>query len=217
MTNVYIGWAATAVVLGFVAVLLGVVIHGGPLGVLIDNRGRYSLTKLQLVLWTLVVVPLVAGVFWGKLFGGHPDQALSFAVPNNLLLVLGISIASTAVSTVTKSYKDSIDAPVRRTDPRATDRGTQPFFAQVFLVEEGEMADRVVDVTKFQNFWFTLILVVGYVALTISTFAGLGDVAKVTSLPDFSAQMVVLLAISHAGYVAGKMPNQTGEPAKTIP
>jgi hypothetical protein len=36
---------------------------GSILGILIDDRGRYSLTRLQLSLWTLVVLSLTAGVF----------------------------------------------------------------------------------------------------------------------------------------------------------
>ncbi len=213
MSNLYIGWVGAAVILAFVSVLLGIAIHDGPLGVLIDSRGRYSLTHLQLVLWTFVVIPLIAGVFWGRLFSGQPQTALSFTIPNYLLLVLGISVASAAASTATKAYKDSTGADIPHSVPGAQDKSIRPFFAQVFMLEEGPMANRVVDVTKFQNFWFTLILVAAYLALAIGTFSGASSPAKIDALPDFTPAMATILALSHAGYLAGKLPQRSPAPS----
>jgi hypothetical protein len=214
MVNVYVGWAGAAAVLAFVALLLGIRLGNGPFGVLIDSRGRYSLTHLQLVLWTVVVVSLVAGVFWGRLLGGPAASALGFKIPDNLLLVLGISLGSAAASTAAKSYKDSLPGDrVSRSVPGSKEQDLKPFFAQVFLLEEGAMADKAVDVTKFQSFWITVILVASYVALAIGRFAS-GDVTQAAP-PDFTQQMVILLGISHAGYIAGKLPERTGTPDST--
>jgi hypothetical protein len=102
---------------------------------------------------------------------------------------------------VVKSYKDSIAPDSVAASYEDID---SPFFAQIFLQEDGPMADRVVDVTKFQNFWFTIILVSGYVALVITTIRST-SVADFL-LPGFSQTFVTLLAISHAGYIAGKIP-----------
>jgi hypothetical protein len=209
MDAVFIAWAVSAAVLLLVAVGLGATIRGGPLGILIDSRGRYSLTQLQLVLWTVVIMSLIFGVFWGRLVGGLAANALDFSIPSELLIVLGISVGSTVTSSVIKAAKDA-DHPER---VAASDSGDPPRFFQIFWVEEGAMADRAIDVTKFQNFWFTLILVVAYVALAIATLAKLGDISKLDSLPGFSAQFVTLLAISHGAYVAGKLPTPPGNPS----
>jgi hypothetical protein len=61
MTVVYVAWAVSAAVLVAVAVWLGMSIRRSAFGVLIDSRGRHSLSQLQLVLWTLLVLSLIAG------------------------------------------------------------------------------------------------------------------------------------------------------------
>jgi hypothetical protein len=216
LNNVYTAWLVAAAVLVFVAGILGIG-RGGWFGVLIDSRGRYSLTQLQLVLWTLVAVPLIAGVFWGRLLDGHPQDALSFSIPANLLLVIGISAGSAAVSTATKAYKDgTAGSSVSVSVPGSSNKSERPFFAQVFLLEEGAMADRAVDIAKFQQFWITLILVAAYIALAIGDFGNLGEASRIGALPDFSQQMVILLGISHVGYLAGKLPAQAGVPPISV-
>jgi hypothetical protein len=209
MGAVFAAWAVSAAVLLLVAVGLGATIREGPLGILIDSRGRYSLTQFQLVLWTIVIVSLISGVFWGRLVHHLGAAALEFSIPDELLIVLGISVGSAATSSVIKASKDA-DHP-ERVAASAPD-GDPPRFSQIFWVEEGAMADRAIDVTKFQNFWFTVILVIAYVALAIATLTELGDITKLTGLPGFSAQFVTLLGISHAAYVAGKLPTPSGTP-----
>jgi hypothetical protein len=208
MTSLFVAWAISAGILIFLAVTLGVVIGRGFLGILIDDRGRYSLTHLQIVLWTIVVFSLISGVFFGRLTE-DAKTALDFTIPEELLIVLGISIASTAVSTVIKEQKNQ-SHPQRIAASNDADR---PIFTQVFLLEEGEMADKAIDVAKFQNFWLTLILVIAYVALAISSFSDLSSPTEVTALPGFAGAFVTLLGISHAGYVAGKLPDRGGFPS----
>jgi hypothetical protein len=188
-------------------VALGYALGRGFFGVLIDTRGRYSLTQLQIVLWTLVVIPLISGVFWARLFD-DAATALSFAIPGELLGVLGISVGSTVAATVVKAHKDEH----RSEFIAASDPTHQPSFKQVFTVEEGEFADRAIDVTKFQNFWFTLILIAAYIGLCVARFNELGSISKLTTLPGFDANFVTLLGISHAGYIAGKLPDRGGNP-----
>ena len=205
MVSIYWAWAVTALVMLLAAGYLGAKVRGSVLGVLVDTRGRFSLSHFQMVLWTLVVLSLIAGVAVGRLLNGIPD-ALSFSIPATLLAVMGISIASTAGAIVVKSAKDA-QAPERIAASDASDR---PRFSQIFLVEEGELADKVIDITKFQNFWFTMILVAAYIYFAASRIGVLGT--GMAALPDFNETFVLLLGISHAGYLAGKMPAQQGKP-----
>ncbi len=205
MTGLAFGWAVSAAVLLVIAALLGGVIGRGPTGILIDTRGRYSLTQLQLTLWTLVVVSMLSGLVWGRLTGGFPTDAFGFNIPGELLAVLGISIGSAASSTVVKAYKDTVTPRSIAASDSLID---SPHFAQIFLEEEGPMADKVVDITKFQNFWFTILLVFGYVALVIATIHKVKSIGDFV-LPGFSQTFVLLLGISHAGYVAGKIPTSS--------
>ncbi len=71
----------------------------------------------------------------------------------------------------------------------------------------------MIDITKFQNFVITIVLVVAYVALAIQTIVDADTAAAVAALPGFSGTFLTLLGISHAGYVLGNLPPERGEPA----
>jgi hypothetical protein len=206
MAAVYLAWAVSAAILLLVAGWLGVTIQRGYFGILIDRRGRYSLTQFQLVLWTVVIVSLISGVFWGRLVAGVSDS-LGFVIPNELLAVLGISVGSTAAATVIKTQKEMTN----KTGVAASDPSAPPHFSQIFLAEEGPMANRIIDVAKYQNFWITLVLVVAYVALAVATIQKAASAGDLKSLPGFSQGFLTLLLISHAGYLAGKLPTPQGD------
>src|SRR5579859_4635543 len=62
MTEAFVGWVICAAFLSLCAIVLGMrAIHRGWLGILIDQRGRFSLTQVQLVLWTIVILSLIGG------------------------------------------------------------------------------------------------------------------------------------------------------------
>ena len=95
MTGIYVAWGASALVI--VALAIGLSFLMKPphplLGILIDNRGRYSLTHFQLVVWSIVILSLISGVFWGRLAEGVSDP-LSFKIPSEVLGLLGITVGS---------------------------------------------------------------------------------------------------------------------------
>jgi hypothetical protein len=206
MSQILIAWAASAVILAAGSVALGwITFKKGPLGILIDNRGRMSLNHLQTVVWTLVVLSLIAGVFFGRLVAGV-DDPLGFTIPTEVLGLLGISAGSALAVGTVKATKNRT-AAARLASRENTDQ--DPFLSQVFLLEEGPYADEVVDISKFQSFVFTIVLVVAYVALAIHTIVQAKTAANVTTLPALSGTFLVLLGISYAGYVGGKIPNQS--------
>jgi hypothetical protein len=126
-------------------------------------------------------------------------------------LVLGINLGSTTLARVIKTSKDT----TRPEAVAASDQRDPPRFQQVFLLEEGEMADKVVDVTKFQKFANTLILLVAYVALAIEAIEAAVSVSDLRSLPVFAGTFVTLLGLSHAAYLGGKLPSPPGVPDGT--
>jgi hypothetical protein len=208
VTPLFVAWGISAGILILSAIVLGIIIGRGYLGILIDTRGRYSLSHLQIVLWTFVVFSLISGVFFGRLVK-DAQTALDFTIPDELLIVVGISVVATATSSVIKTQKD-LSHPETIAASNADDR---PRFGQIFLLEEGEFADKAIDVAKFQNFWITLILIVAYVALAIGSFKDLTSPEEVTALPGFAGTFVILLGVSHAGYLAGKLPDRPGQPS----
>jgi hypothetical protein len=204
-------WAIVALVLIPVAGLIGrnakYIKEDGTegdknwLGILIDDRLRFSLTHLQVVLWTLVIISLLTAIFLARLFGEVcPGEALNIQIPAEILTLAGISGGSAVVATATKSTRtDKVRKKIK--DDKKPTR-----FYQVFMVEEGENMDKVIDVTKFQNFFFTLIAVMAYIALVVSE---LSAVSIPAGFPDFGKDILWLIGISHAAYVGGKFPEKT--------
>jgi hypothetical protein len=208
MGAIFSWWAGSAAFIIFLAVLVGRITTSQWLGVAIDSRGRYSLSQLQLALWTVVILSLVAGIFFGRLW--HGNNPLAFTIPGEVLGLLGISIGSSVTAIAAKIQKNT-----SRPGNVAASGPVDPFkpkLIQIFLLEEGTYADQVVDITKFQNFIITIVLIVGYIVLAVNRIHHAGTAGKVTMLPTFSGTFLILLGISHAAYLAGKIPSPTGQP-----
>jgi len=86
---------AMAVVLG-IAVVVGLSKGKGAFGVLVDGRGKYSLARLQILLWTALII----GGYFGIAF---PERFVK--IPNEVLGLLGVTLGSTVVSTAIKANK----------------------------------------------------------------------------------------------------------------
>jgi hypothetical protein len=82
---------------------------------------------------------------------------------------------------------------------RSNDSDNKRRLMQIVLEEEGSDAG-LVSVTKFQNTVFTFVLWVLYVVLLISS--------NPKALPEFPAEALWLIGISHAGYVTWKIPDK---------
>ena len=139
---------------------------------------------------------------------------LSFSIPDTVLATLGLSVGSTVLAVGVKTYKNQ-----KRAAFVAAGKPVDRQLSQIFMVEEGPFADESVDVTKLQNFLITLFLAGTYTLITIHTFAGaepgtpIHTPAGIAALPAFDATFLGLLAISHAGYLAGNLPSR----GNTIP
>jgi hypothetical protein len=194
-----IWWLVSFVVLGGLAVAIGWATGKGVLGIFVDPRGRYSLTHFQVVLWTVVILSSAVGVLISSKF-----DATSLEFPLELLGLLGISAGSAVLTTGVKATKDAprSTARIARAGQFTLSDGTteqiSPHFAQIWLEEEGDLADQVVSITKYQNFVFTLVILCIYVALAL----------KAGGLPELPESVLWLIGISHAGYVGGKIPNK---------
>jgi hypothetical protein len=211
-------WLIAAAVTLCSAILVGLAICGRVTGVLIDSRGRYSLTHFQITVWTVTIVSLIAGTFLGR-WQHHVPDPLNFTIPNELLGVLGISLGSGVLATTVKTTKDAKEGVrIAASEPRkaVVTESTRPRFSQIFMQEEGGYADQVVDIAKFQNFLFTLVLVTAYVGAVIAAVHHAGSVAAFTALPGFAGTFLTLLGISHGAYVAGKIPPQQGIPVSNL-
>jgi hypothetical protein len=213
MGAIYVSWAISGAVLLGLAAAVGLAANSRIDGILIDCRGRYSLTHFQLCLWTITVLSLLSGVFFGRLVHGVADP-LDITIPTPVLSLIGITLGSAVTTTAVKRTKD-----VTRPNSVAASGGSSVFaprLAQIFLAEEGTFADETVDVGKFQGFVVTIVLVVAYIALVVSAIGTAGTAQHVSSLPGLNETWVVLFGISHGAYITSKIPTSSGKPGLSV-
>jgi hypothetical protein len=195
-------WAISSVVLVGLAIAIGRTATGRWTGVLIDGRGRYSLTHLQTVTWTLAILSTYVA---GLVSSSFAEAKLP--IDDSLLQLMGVVAGSAVLAVGVKGIKDTPGSGAGQIArdkavidrPDATQVTITPKLSQIWLEEEGSLADEVVSITKFQNFFFTLVALGVYIALTSK------DQVLPASLPE---NFVWLLGISHLGYVGGKVPNR---------
>ena len=216
-----LGWLLILALIAFTTVLAGWSITGLWRGFLIDNRNMVSLSRLQTLTWTVLVLSAFLTAVFINVAARVPD-ALAVAVPAQLWLLLGISGTSLLGSPLllsTKRGKHEPD-PEQKTTTQ-TERAEQGLAAteqsdglvvlnekpsdarwsDVFRGEETGNAARL-DLGKIQMFYFTVILVIAYAVALRNVFRG--DAAAVAGLPPLPEGMVALLGISHTAYLGSK-------------
>lgn len=212
----------TVVSLVLLLTLIGRAINGRPAGVVIDNRNRVSLSKLQVTAWTVLIISGLVTAAAIRMQAGDPAP-LAITIGPDLLIVMGISAASMVATPAILSLKTQEPANAQellqavevgdvsavgkvhgRPDPE------QASWADIFRGDEVGNANAP-DLGKIQQFLITGLLL-AYYAILLGQMCWdgigppIGDPPKrsIDSLPDFDASMVWLLGISHAGYLGYK-------------
>ena len=259
-------WAINVALLVAFLLVLGHGMTGRWAGILIDERNKMSLSRLQLVIWTILILSaFITAVEWNVLKSyGNP---LNITIPSDIWFLLGISATSFVGQPLilnTKTTRPNDPAQTSNNlDTLAQQRGvtlsptpdtanqpapvptatsvptvnplTQPAsppeptladkldqlnivmkgqlvtyasyndaqFADMFKGEEGgNMAQ--LDLSKIQMFYFTIVVAISYLMALSAMLAGDPGGGLVSAFPDVSQGMVVLLGISHAGYLGYK-------------
>jgi hypothetical protein len=216
-------WLIILVLLGLCFVVIGKGTTGLWVGLLIDTRNKMSLSRLQLVLWTLVVLSAFLTVALFNIRNTEMPDPLLIKVPSQVWGLLGISTASFVTAATIKSQKKNLnvsdeaaqkttealrkvgDNPRKLADPQgalvAYERPRDASISDLFKGDE-VIAAAYLDLGKVQVFFFTLIVVFAYAAEVGALLYGAPHPIK--SLPDLSTGIVALLGISHAGYLTSK-------------
>lgn len=209
-------FVALAALLTTFVVVVGWGITGRVGGALIDpKKGRMSLSRLQVMLWTILVLSAYFNAFAVNVAAGK-DNPLTVAIPGELLIAMGISISSLIGTGIVLTYK-AAQAPVApppdvQAEFDARGVATAPegrvlyandaWWRDIFQGDTTETG-AYLDLGKIQMFYITIALVLGYGIAVGSMFSGV-TTQGVTSLPDLDQAFVALLAISHAGYLTTK-------------
>jgi cell division protein FtsL len=186
-------WLAMLGLFGSLAVVFGDGLTGLRRGVFVDERNKLSLSRVQLFLWTTLVLSayLCAALANAGLGAAEP---LAVAVPEPLWLAMGVSTSSLVAAPLV----------LHRAKGKAVDLNKSPsesHWTDLVRAEERGFVD-VVDLGKLQLLLVTIVLVVAYGVVVAHAY--LDDRQVVTSLPRIDDAFVIMLAISHAGYLAKK-------------
>jgi hypothetical protein len=216
-----------AIILGL-CVLAGFLVNGRPEGILIDDRNRMSLERVQWVAWLIV---LLSAYFVEAVW----NVAHSFSFPamqTELFGLLGIVSGSPVVSNLIVDAKKrtppsptaaqevqavqplaGADAPGQKGLMDLNHSVTEASWADLYLGEEA--ANRyVVDVSRLQKLIITVLLVFAYVVYLWKTFAPpssdeVAAAAAALGMPPVGTDFLGLLGVSHGAYLASKATPKT--------
>lgn len=199
-----LAWVAIAALMAAFAAVAGHGVTGLWRGVLIDERHRLSLSRLQMLLWTVLVLSAYMAATLANI-GRSSAAPMNVNIPSELWLAMGISTASLVAAPAALAYRQRRQRGGVVTLPSERDSR----FADLFHGEETNDSDHL-DLGKVQMFLFTIVLVLGY-------GLALGDMFEktttpFTSLPAVDEAVVTLLAISHAGYLTKKAVGTSPSP-----
>jgi hypothetical protein len=237
-----LGWEAhpganlVFVMLGLMAMLvvLGCATTNHPLGVLINERNLMSLSRFQMMVWTVIIL---SGYFTFALMrikwmlAGVPaadpiTAPLDIQVDWHLWSLMGISTTSLVGSSLILSTKKDQTAAPAATQKAALMNNEpeqdiinnkqgilyankQPSDARLTDMFEGdEIANTArIDLAKVQMFYFTVIAAI-CIAVMVFKMVITGN-SYLDHLPLLSDGLVAILGISHAGYLTSKAVSRT--------
>jgi hypothetical protein len=208
----WIAWLATLALCVLLAGVAGHKLKGTIWSLFIDSRNTWSLTQLQIGLWTLTIVPTLVAIVVARA-KDDPSSAWSISVPGEVWALMAISLGSTTVATAIKQQKDRPEAegglaageriPTRDSPRKAS-------FFDVLAYDEGKAGLKGLDVTKYQNLLLTLALVGTYLWNCLWLIGKAKSSADFVALPALNSTVVGILGLSHAGYLVGKAMPQNG-------
>ncbi|UXH76499.1 hypothetical protein [Roseateles amylovorans] len=223
-----LAWIGAMALLVAVAALVGRGTLGLWRGVLIDERNLMSLSRFQLLLWSVLILSgFLAATLYNVFIGS--DDPLAVAIPTELWMLMGVSTTSMVGSPLLlgqKAQKDTVAAHVEQVKQQVVADGgdrrdvvaqgqlmtnARPQQAQWTDMFTGEEAGNWfhVDMAQLQMFFFTLAIAMAYASvlcqLLVTPPAG-----GLHQLPPIDASAVALLSISHAGFLANKAVPRLG-------
>jgi hypothetical protein len=220
-------WVGIMALLLIFAILAGRLVSGNWRGVLIDEVNRISLSRLQLLLWTVLILSAFLEAALSNVRLAGEEAPLSLGMPAEVWGLLGISTASLVGSPLILNNKKQPDpgtahrARVEWSAVKGMDQaeavpgqkakvvGARIGNATPADATWGDMfrgdvvGSSLLDLAKVQMFFFTLILVLAYGVALANMFITTVE-PKIASFPELDPGMVALLGISHTGYLVDK-------------
>lgn len=223
LTNWY--WLMGLFVL--VLAVIGKVMCGTWKGVFVDERNVMSLSRVQMVAWSILVLTAVLALVLHNINVGNgsclSDTAKGCvpAIPQQLWLLMGFSTATLVASPVLLSNSGAAQPDAKKSE-EITDglnrqgyqtsdqelngplyRNKSPKDARWSDLITGEQNSNCLhlDLPRLQMCFFTLVALLTYAVLLHEQLI---EAAPYESLPGLNEGLLAIIAISHSGYLASK-------------
>lgn len=121
--HIQCAWLSTMFFMLVFCLLAGKQLTGRWPGLLIDERNVISLSRFQMVLWTVIVVSAFIAAAFYNVFN-NVDSPLAIAIPNHVWLAMGISTASLVGTPLILAQKS--EKPVNTDDATAAKKQFDP-------------------------------------------------------------------------------------------
>ena len=217
-------WLINLVLMFVIMGIIGLTVGRRFWAIFVDNRNMVSLSRFQVVIWTLVIL----SAFWTSALGRVADSTVNpekyicsdpavpcstpadLNLPAEVWALMGISMTSSVAATLIKENKGQ-EAVTFEGDPERN-RGAlairppaeTPQFADMFHTETAG-SKVFVDMSKVQNFFFTIVAVLTYATALGGAMIVAKDISTFQQFPILSDGLIGILGISHAGYLTSKV------------
>lgn len=172
-----------------------------PLSLLVGQDNRYSNSKFQIAVWFLVLLASYLSIFWLRWTEGGGDFIGGINIPQNLLLLSGISAITLGAAKGITTAKDQAAPPAQQKTNA---------LAPHFLFDLSHNDNGVTDIGDFQMVVITVVAAVVYAALVIH-FLGTIELVKVVTLPDVDTTILATFGLGQGAYLTKKYAGRPGE------
>ncbi len=223
-------WLVVLLLIVAFFLITGKAITGRALGILVNERNLMSLSRLQMIIWTAIIVSGFLVIAIVRIRSGEVDQPLSIGVDWQIWVLLGISTTSLVGTPLLYGNKKAEqpkdkDEVVQKAaenagvDPKVVDENRQGIlyanpdirlasFTDLFQGDELVNA-HLVDMGKLQMFFFTVAIGLAY-AVQLYQLIAYGDLTQSNvKLPELQDGLLALMGVSHAGYLGSHGVTQT--------
>jgi hypothetical protein len=222
-------WLVVLTLIVVFFLLTGKAITGRGLGVLINERKLMSLSRLQLVIWTTVIVSGFFVIALERIHMGEVLQPLNIGIDWQIWALLGMSATSfvgTPLLYGAKKNKNPADpelvpkvAARYREEPGNVNANREGILYGNGSIQDARFTDmfegdelanvQLVDVAKLQMFFFTVVIAVSY-GMQLYALIAYGDLSVGdVKMPEVQPGLLVLMGVSHAGYLGSKSVDRT--------
>jgi hypothetical protein len=173
---------------------------------IVGRDNRYSKSKFQIAIWFATVIVVYLSALYLRWWGSVPSLIGGVDIPENLLLLSGISALSFATSKgITQGRANRAAAAGVDLKPAAA----APSFPSDLVTDDGNQP----DLGDFQMVVITVVAVAVYIVQAFSFLSLLHLSAKV-SIPDVDPTLLGIFGISHGAYLTKKaVSGDDGVPA----